>query len=102
MNRQEIELYSGHAAGVRIALSTDERTWCTIDELLARPGIFPYQPGNPDSTPEGRLLWARQAKDHGALFVCTQRTEQGFGIAWAASPPPKEYRHISKLWRDYK
>lgn len=73
--------------------------WCTIDELIENPELFPEQ----TLSLEDRRDWAMDQRDMGRLFVVSGSAFHPaclFSLSATRIPPPMRYRHVSKVWRD--
>ena len=103
MNKYEryLEVADGPRRRVLDFLQTTPRPlfWAGIDEVIARPEIFPLQ-----VTLEYRMTLLAGWKREGGLFIVTgSRGVDGlYRIMALDRPPPLRYRHISKLWRECK
>jgi hypothetical protein len=103
MNKYEVylEITDGPRRRVLEFLQTDPRPlfWAGIDEVIARPEIFPLQ-----LSMEYRTQLLAGWKREGGLFIVTgSRGVDGlYSIMALHLPPSLRYRHISKLWRECK
>jgi hypothetical protein len=78
-------------------------TWISTEDLIKNPLAYPIQEGL-GWGPEDRVRWAKSELAQGRIFIVSWPfgDDDGFRLAACKGVPAREYRHVSKIWREVK